>query len=132
MSRPTDELLHWSMVRMYWAGDDTYQLELSTIFESYPTNWLIDNLADRLASELGTPVAVEVRPAIPIGPGEGTGFDEFGLIAISGLREPLPPINKLKQVVSDAVADAHDAADAAENVIRAYVTQLRMPAEEAA
>ena len=68
-----------------------------------------------------TPVHAAVSDAIVI----RRGFEDFGVIAIHPLREPLPEPELLYNVISDAVAEAHDRAQEAEAVAANYMAQLR-------
>ena len=77
---------------------------------------------------LGYDVAVEATPAYAAALSDSIavrrGLEEFGVIAIHPLREPLPEPEVFYNVISSAVAEAHERAERAEAVAADYVSRL--------
>jgi hypothetical protein len=119
--RTTDELVHWPTARLYWLGDHTFQLEVNTAIEPEPVNWLNHHLAERLKARLDTDVGVEAVPARRT----TGGFADFGELRISGLPVPLLRAGELRELVNEAVADAHDTADTANSQAAEWLKELR-------
>jgi hypothetical protein len=99
---------------MIWTGED-FQLEIPAALDTAPANWLNCNLHTLLERSLLANIAVEVRPGRQ---------SEGGLIALHGLRPPLPSVSVIHKIVSDAVNQAYAAAQEADGEAGAYLQQL--------
>jgi hypothetical protein len=120
MTKPS--IIQWGAASVWWAGVGGYTVDLPTTALAGQAIWLQENLRNLLGTELGL-VDVSITPAIEATP-PTSGFEQFGKIVIGALKEPLPDVDVLRRLLTKALAEADEAAEAAHTTMSAYQTKL--------
>jgi hypothetical protein len=118
--------LHWGSAELEWDGATDYTLVIPHYLHEWPVNWLARHAEGELALLEGCEnVVIAISQARRSSDPNTAGWSEPGHITVIHLRSPFPDHGKLRETLSNLVAEAYRASHEAENEAVPFLRGIR-------